>query len=484
MAKKSAPRKVARVFMGLIAVAVALGLVAVLQNRVIEIDMNGVTTVQVQYGNHYVEKNTQAYERGSIFPFIKRTISYRTKSNVNEKKLGTYTVIYTASNGKSTVSRKRVVKVVDTQAPRIILKSSSETYTLPGHTYEEEGYKAIDNYDGDVTNKVSREEKDGKVYYRVEDSHHNKSTATRKIVYDDRQGPQISLAGGAEVTWYQGVPFTDSYTATDDLDGDVTAHVKVTGSVDVNTVGTYTLKYEVSDAHGNTTTATRTVSVKPYDASQNQKEDAKTIHLTFDDGPSPYTQKLLDILAKYSVKATFFTTSIDPRYASMIAQEYKAGHTVCVHTYSHQYQDIYGSTDAFWTDFTRQQQVIQQQTGIMPTMFRFPGGSSNTVSANYSRGVMHQLAAQAALKGYVYFDWNVSSGDAGGTTDTNQVYNNVVSQVSQNSAVGKPSVVLQHDTKEFSINAVERIIQWGMQNGYHFSALTSGSYTAHHGIAN
>lgn len=86
--------------------------------------------------------------------------------------------------------------------------------------------------------------------------------------------------------------------------------------------------------------------------------------------------------------------------------------------------------------------------------------------------------------GYTYFDWNVSSGDAGETTDTNTVYTNVISQVEANSKYGKPSVVLQHDVKEFSVNAVEKIIEWGLENGYSFKPLTSSSYTAHHSIGN
>ena len=97
---------------------------------------------------------------------------------------------------------------------------------------------------------------------------------------------------------------------------------------------------------------------------------------------------------------------------------------------------------------------------------------------------MTALVRQAALKGYTYVDWNVSNGDAGGASTADEVFENVTTQVQNVSANNRPSVVLQHDSKGFSVDAVERIIIWGLQNGYHFSSLTSGSYTAHHGVAN
>ncbi len=213
-------------------------------------------------------------------------------------------------------------------------------------------------------------------------------------------------------------------------------------------------------------------------------EDEKTIYLTFDDGPGAYTDQLLDVLKRYNVKATFFTTSGYPGYAYCIHREYEEGHAVAVHTASHNYATIYRSEDAYWADFNRQNEVIFQQTGQYATMFRFPGGSSNTVSRNYNRGIMSRLAQQAADKGYVYYDWNVSSGDAGGTTNADQVYRNVINGIAGNSRRGVSSVVLQHDIKNYSVNAVESIIRWGLDNGYNFQPLSRESNKAHHSIAN
>ena len=103
---------------------------------------------------------------------------------------------------------------------------------------------------------------------------------------------------------------------------------------------------------------------------------------------------------------------------------------------------------------------------------------------NYNSGIMSRLSQQAAARGLIYFDWNVSSGDAGGTTDTEQVYQNVIAGIQACSRSGVPSVVLQHDVKSYSVNAVEKIINWGLENGYHFAALQPGSYAPHQNIAN
>ena len=206
----------------------------------------------------------------------------------------------------------------------------------------------------------------------------------------------------------------------------------------------------------------------------------KVIYLTFDDGPGPYTSQLLDVLKKNHVKATFFVTAQYGKNRGCIKRAYNEGNSIAVHTYSHNYANIYSSTDAYWNDFNKMNQVIKDQTGTTSTLFRFPGGSSNTVSRSYSKGVMTRLSKQAAEKGYVYFDWNVVSGDAGQTTSSNGVYSNITRGVKNHSR----SVVLCHDIKPYTVNAMDKVIKWGLKNGYTFLPLNTESYTAHQSIAN
>ena len=205
----------------------------------------------------------------------------------------------------------------------------------------------------------------------------------------------------------------------------------------------------------------------------------KVIYLTFDDGPGPHTAKLLDILKKYDVKVTFFVTRAGDD--ELIAREHTEGHTVALHSFTHDYAYIYSSVDNFFTDLYEIQARVKNITGETATLIRFPGGSSNLVSANYDGGIgiMSRLVNEVTNRGFTYFDWNISSGDAGGATSPGEVYENVINSL-------KPdfSVVLQHDIKEFSVDAVEDIIKYGKANGYTFKKLDQSSFTAHHGVNN
>ena len=127
----------------------------------------------------------------------------------------------------------------------------------------------------------------------------------------------------------------------------------------------------------------------------------------------------------------------------------------------------------------RTEEIISQQTGSYTRLFRFPGGSSNTVS-RFNPGIMSRLTRAMNDMGYQYYDWNVYSGDAGETTKTEQIIKNIKEGCAQH----KYAVVLQHDIKDYSVAAVEEIIKWGQSNGYSFRALQLDSPAAHHGLNN
>ena len=207
--------------------------------------------------------------------------------------------------------------------------------------------------------------------------------------------------------------------------------------------------------------------------------EEKTIYLTFDDGPGPYTAELLDVLDKYGVKATFFVTGNREKYRDVITRAYNAGHSIGVHSYSHEYGRIYAGEDAFFDDFNATEDMIHELTGSYTQLCRFPGGSSNTVS-RFNRGIMTRLSQELEAMSYRYFDWNVYSGDAGETQSTAKIVDNIIS-----GCAGKRcAVVLQHDIKDYSVYAVEDVIKWGLDNGYSFKALDLSSPGMHHGIAN
>lgn len=206
----------------------------------------------------------------------------------------------------------------------------------------------------------------------------------------------------------------------------------------------------------------------------------KVIYLTFDDGPSIYTAKLLDILQKHDVKATFFLVNTGCDMEHLLHRMVEEGHSIGIHSYCHDFKTIYANDEALMKDIYAMQDKIYDLTGLRTWLLRFPGGGSNTVSRRYCYGIMSRAAKRIKEEGFVYFDWNVDSGDATGCRDMQVIYQNVICGIR-----GKTSaVVLQHDVNGCSVKTVERIILWGKENGYVFRGLTEQSPACCHRVQN
>ena len=405
--------------------------------------------------------------------------------NIDKTTLGTYKISYNAEYLFWANSTDEYVSIIDTVLPTIKLVGNPTIELSPIEEYTEEGYVAIDNYDGDITDKVVVTRNENTITYSVKDSSGNEATISRTLTYVDRVAPVIELSSDKTVSMYLDEKYKEiDFTATDDCDGDITDKVQVDlSNVNFEKAGTYTIKYVVSDSFNNTTVKERTLTIKerPKGTTNKVNDPTKTdkiIYLTFDDGPSAYTSSLLKVLDKYNVKATFFV--VNTRYIDVIKEIHNQGHSIGIHCYTHDYSKIYKSKEAYYEDLYKMQEVIYNQTGVNVDILRFPGGSSNKVSKKYCEGIMSELTQDVIDKGFQYFDWNVSSGDAGSTTSTEQVYKNVINGIKSKSV----AVVLQHDIKKFSVDAVEDIIIWGLENGYSFQALTKDSFAAHHGVNN
>ncbi len=469
----------------------------IIHNNVFTLDLclNGEDSMVLGYGDVYEENGAEACFWGTLLVKEPCEASVQISGTVDTSVIGEYTVTYEAvyvldylvGERVYTSSLERKITVVDTVAPVIELVFDPKAFTVPGDAYEEEGYTAFDEYDGELTDKVLWEEKDGKVFYSVSDLSGNTASAEREIYYHDPYPPEIILFGNTEITITEGDNYEEAgYTATDNVDGDLTSLVTVEGSVDAETPGAYTVVYTVTDSYNNSCTAERHVTVKKYvppvvmpqvSGTAPVNPDGKVIYLTFDDGPSKHTSRLLDILDKYGVKATFFV--VNTAYLDILPRIAASGHTVAMHANEHNYNKIYASEEAYFADLYTIQSSINEYTGQTPTLLRFPGGSSNGVS-RFNPGIMTRLTSQVKEMGYRYFDWNVSSGDAGGTKSTWGVYNNVVSEIPK----FQYSVVLQHDIYGYSVDAVEDIILWGLDNGYTFLPLTADSPVCEHNIKN
>lgn len=185
------------------------------------------------------------------------------------------------------------------------------------------------------------------------------------------------------------------------------------------------------------------------------QEEIHKVYLTFDDGPSIYTNDILDILDSYNVKATFFVVGKEGTNAEEALQRIvDEGHTLGMHSYSHKYKELYESMDSFTQDFARIRDSIYQATGVESVCYRFPGGSSNTVSEID----MHDFIDYLDSQGVEYYDWNVSSGDGGSmklSTDT------LLENCTKDIDTRDTSIILLHDSAEkpTTVEALPDIIE-------------------------
>ncbi|MDO5574655.1 MAG: polysaccharide deacetylase family protein [bacterium] len=190
------------------------------------------------------------------------------------------------------------------------------------------------------------------------------------------------------------------------------------------------------------------------DELQHEKWPRK-VYLTFDDGPSYYTDDILDILNRYGVKANFFVIGTeDPELRKMYRRIIEEGHVLGMHSYSHKYQDIYASVDAFATDLSRLETLLYDETGVIPKLYRFPGGSSNTVSPVSMGYFIDYLTA----KGITYYDWNISSGDASThLLPKDDIVRNSLYRIDEN----EETMILLHDIgdKSTTVEALPEIIE-------------------------
>ena len=194
---------------------------------------------------------------------------------------------------------------------------------------------------------------------------------------------------------------------------------------------------------------------EPVAEESSGQEEIHKVYLTFDDGPSIYTNDILDILDSYNVKATFFVVGKEETNAEEALQRIvDEGHTLGMHSYSHKYKELYESMDSFTQDFARIRDYIYQATGVESVCYRFPGGSSNTVSEID----MHDFIDYLDSQGVEYYDWNVSSGDGGSmklSTDT------LLENCTKDIDTRDTSIILLHDSAEkpTTVEALPDIIE-------------------------
>lgn len=200
-------------------------------------------------------------------------------------------------------------------------------------------------------------------------------------------------------------------------------------------------------------------------------DDVKYAYLTFDDGPSANTIKILDFLKANNIKATFFVIGKEG-YDDVYKRIVDEGHTLAVHSNTHIYSDIYKSVYAFLNDINTLSEKLTKLTGVKPTIMRFPGGSNNTVSHKYGGNqIMDKIIPEVKKEGFTYFDWNVDSSDATATCkDKGAIFNSVM-----NGVQGKNNaIILMHDAaaKTSTVEALPQMVDGLRKKGFVFKAIT------------
>lgn len=426
--------------------------------------------------------NSEYVDQGAEAKYLKRDVSsdIKTSGKVNTKKIGNYTITYSIRKGLKEKRINRIVKVIE-NGPIITLEDALDYSICPGKKYEEIGFKAFDSKANDLTDKVVVSNGQDLITYTVKDKNNVIFTITRKLIREDKDAPIIELNGNSHVYVTLGNIYNDGGAiATDRCDGDLTEKIEKYGDVDTNKLGDYEITYKVSDKALNQAEVKRIVTVQEQIVKRSASLGCGkpgVIYLTFDDGPNgATTPSILNTLKKHGVKATFFVTLNGPE--ELIKREYNEGHLIALHTASHDYSKVYASDQAYWDDLMKVSNRVEKITGKKSMFVRFPGGSSNTVSRRYSSGIISRMTNKLEANGYVYYDWNLDSRDAE-NKPTDQVYSNVVNGLSKSHG----NVILMHDIKPATRDAIDKIIQYGKDNGYTFDVLDS-SIICHHKVAN
>ena len=387
---------------------------------------------------------------------------------------GEYPITYTYGNEKINA----IVNVKDQKPPVLTLQEAKVDMKDKGDPkliIKEVKDASEVTFDFKYDKKTFDERGKHKIEVTATDEDGNTTTETGTLIREvDSKAPTL-VDPDQKITIKQGQELDlSAIKVKDDFDPEPT--VTMDEEFDSEEAGKQTIMIKVSDRSGNE---------KEYEQIVNVKEDPaygkKVVYLTFDDGPSENTAKILDILDKYNAKATFFVTGNHPEYNKYMKRAAKEGHTIGLHTYTHNYSQLYSSEEAYFDDLQQISDMVEDVTGKKSKVIRFPGGSSNMISANYVDGLMTTLTQKVQEQGYQYFDWNVDSTDASG--------NGVpVSQLVENATASDDQYIniLMHDTdaKDTTVEALPEIIKYYKDKGYVFLGLDTDSYAPHHNVVN
>lgn len=429
------------------------------------------TGILLKEGSNFVEFGTKYDPKEYIsYVFFGKADDVDIETNVNDQKPGNYKTTYKFKNYIIETN----VEVKDSLPPVLILKDYKTD--MVEEVKVKKFIKSVTDsteVKTEITNMEKKDENNYIVTIQATDTSGNVATKTAKLTREkDEVPPELSVPD-LEVYETQYFDEMKDVVVSDNFDD----KPKVTCNVDevLKSTGDIEVTYTATDRSGNKTEFVRHINVLP-----SPEMSEKIMYLTFDDGPSPVTEEVLDILDKYGVQATFFVTGNGQSYNDLIKRAYDSGHTIGLHTYTHNWE-IYDSEEAYFDDLKKVQDMVYDLIGEKSYVIRFPGGSSNTVSTSHCEGIMTKLTEEVQKRGFYYFDWNVSSGDASvATLDAESIIEN------SKEYSGDHLVLLLHDTsfKTTLKDALPSIIEFYQSEGFSFKGLSDMSPMCHQNVNN
>lgn len=398
-------------------VAAALGCAAP------ELSLLGEDKVELAYGEHYVEQGAYA-----VSPGTGEELSVEISGGVDPYSPGVTTITYRTEARGQSAEVTRTVTVAEPESPPADEAAAAEPEAA--ETAEEPAAAEF---------------------------------------------PRFELLGEEELEWPCGRFFEEpGFIALDSEGQDISARVSIEGEIKLWLPGEYSIEYTLKHEDGSQSSLSRTVKLIPAELPETVPTE-KTVYLTFDDGPCQYTMKVLDLLDKYDAKATFFVIDCGNPYFDLVKEIAARGHAIGVHSFSHDISKIYNSEEAFFNDFLLLQQRIYELTGQYAPVSRFPGGSATATAyaKAHVEGGFETLEQGLANMGVRYYDWNIQteSNDNNPTESFNRFKRGVPGF--------KTPISLQHDPSLFSVNALESILQWCVENGYSFGVIDGSTPEVH-----
>lgn len=380
-------------------------------NPFIYFKVNGDNVITVDVDSNYSLPPVKAYMFNNNI-----TNKIEKKDNINIKKIGKYEVTYKVKYLLTTKKLTIIVNVVDRELPNIVLNGEENIIICPNKEYVEEGYIAIDNYDGDITDKVEIKNNDTYLEYIVKDSSNNEFSIKRNIKKEDKELPIITLSGNSKYKISLGSKYSEKgYSATDNCDGDISSDVEVTNNINVNKVGTYTITYKAKDSSGNEVIATRKIEVVDNTKSND--------YVNIVNGPT-YINGILIVNKKYSIPKDFGGTNSTATNALYSLQDAAslAGFSLPLvsgyrsynrqNTIYNNYVKNYGQASA--DTFSARPGHSEHQTGLAFDIGKIDDNFGNTPAGTWLKNNAHYYGfiirypkGKENITGYKYEPWHI-----------------------------------------------------------------------------